>query len=255
MTQDPIEVTFSSDFVTGNVIVPVIDGLNLAPVNYATSHLATITNLAQELANRPEIDTATVGGTGNRSITVTMVEFQQIDLSFNITGGASQPTFNISGGRPPKSFEAVVQGGSDLAVAEKIWETKPAGIATFGNIAQPITDSQGNTQVINFSRATPVYIWVQVNLVLNPQEVFPVNGQQLVSQAILSYGNSLGIGVDVFLQRVLAQVFTVPGIASATVLLARTSTPTDTPSYLASDIIIGETEISTWDLGRIFVSI
>ena len=94
-----------------------------------------------------------------------------------------------------------------------------------------------------------------ITLTLNPQETFPPNGQQLVTNAVLAYGNSLGIGVDVFIQRVLAQVFTVPGIASAVVQLARTLNPNDTPSYGTSDIDIGQTEVSTWDISRIIVSV
>lgn len=255
MTQTPIQFTFSGPFVTGNSIVPTIDGNNLPAVPFTTNHLTTITNLAQELQNQPEIATAVVSGSGNLVLTLTMEEYEDVEVSFLITGGATQPTYTVGGGRPPKSFETVVEGGTDLAVANQIWLTKPAGIETFGNTSVNITDSMGNTQQINFSRATPIYIWVQVNLVLNPQETFPTNGQQLVAAAILAYGNNLGIGVDVFIQRVLAQVFTVPGIASATVQLARTLSPSDTPSYAANDIAISETEISTWDLSRIFVGI
>lgn len=255
MTQTPLQFTFSGPFVTGNTIVPTLDGNNLPAVNFTTNHLTTITNLANELQNQPEIATAVVSGSGNLILTLTMEEYQDVEVSFTITGGASQPTYTIGGGRPPKSFETVVEGGTDLAVANQIWLTKPAGIETFGNTSVNITDSMGNTQVINFSRGTPIYIWVQVTLVLNPQEVFPSNGQQMVADAILAYGDTLGLGVDVFIQRVLAQVFTVPGIASATVQLARTLSTTDTPSYASNDIAIGETEISTWDLSRIFVGI
>lgn len=254
MTQDPFDITFSSDFVSGNNIQVDLDGTNIGNVSYAVSHLATITALANLIASQSEIDSAVVGGTGNRSIQVTMKEGEQVSIVLNVTGGGA-PTYIIAGGRPPKSFEAVVQGGTDAAVALKIWQSKPAGIQTFGNTSVVITDSQGNPQTINFTRAIPVYIWVTVALTLNPQETFPPNGQQLVSNAILAYGNSLGIGVDVFIQRVQAAIFSVPGIASAVVQLARTFNPTDTPSYGTTDIVIGDTEISSWDLGRITVSI
>lgn len=254
MTQDPFDITFSNDFVSGNNIQVTLDSINIGTVSYATSHLATITAVANLIASQEEILSAVVGGTGNRSIEVTMKEGETVSLVLNITG-AGAPTYVLAGGRPPKSFEAVVQGGTDAAVALKIWQSKPAGIQTFGNTSVVITDSQGNPQTINFTRAIPVYIWVTVALTLNPQETFPPNGQQLVSNAILAYGNSLGIGVDVFIQRVQAAIFSVPGIASAVVQLARTFNPTDTPSYGTTDIVIGETEISSWDLGRITVSI
>lgn len=258
ITQDPILVTFSSDFIAGNSVQVNLDGLNIGTVTFITDHLAMITAIANLIAAQPPILSVLVGGTGNRSLGITMNESQEVEIDFAITGSGA-PTYVEAGGRPPKSFEAVVEGGSDQAVALKIWQVKPAGIQTYGNVNDGngivIVDSQGNNQTIFFSRAIPVYIWVTVTLTLNPQETFPTNGQQLVAESILAYGDSLGIGIDVFIQRVQAAVFAVPGIASATVQLARTLNPTDTPTYASIDVLIAETEISTWDLSRIFVSI
>lgn len=259
MTQDPIAVLFSADFVTGNNIQVSVDSLNIGTVPFNTTHLQTMNDIAALIETQVEVLSCTVGGLSNRELTITMEEAQEIEIAFVITGGASQPTYSITGGRPAKSFECVVEGGSDNDVALKIWQLKPAGIQTFGNVnggaGITIIDSFGNPQVIHFSRAVPVYMWVTVALILNPQETFPINGQQLVSEAILGYGDTLGIGLDVIIQRVQAVCFSVPGIASATVQLARTLSTSDTPSYGSTDVDIEETEISTWDLGRITVSI
>lgn len=255
LTQDPISIIFSVDFITGNTAQINFDGSSIGTVTFTTTALQMMNDIAALISAQHEIASVTVGGTGNRQLTITMNDSEEIDLAFVLAGGASQPTYSKSGGRPPKSFEAIVEGGSDAAVALKIWQLKPAGIETFGNTHVVITDSQGNPQGIDFTRATPVYIWAQVTLTLNPQETFPANGQELVSEAILAYGNSLGIGIDVILQRVQAVVFSVPGIATATVLLARTLNISDTPSYVATDITIGQTEVSVWDLSRIDVSI
>jgi uncharacterized phage protein gp47/JayE len=259
ITQDPITVTFSEDFVVGNNIQVTLDGNNIGTVAWAGTQLATITDIATLISSQPQILDAQVFGGLNRDIEIEMNESQQVIISFNVTDGATQSSYILGGGRPPKSFEAVVEGGSDQDVALKIWRTKPAGIQTFGNVNNGngivIVDSQGQNQTIHFSRATPIYLWATIALTLNPQETFPSNGQQLVSESILAFGNSLGIGVDVFIQRVLAQVFTIPGISGAVVQLAKTLNPTDTPTYVSTDIDIGQTEISVWDLGRIFVSI
>lgn len=254
MTQDPITLSVSADFVAGNTVQVQFEGSNIGSVSYTTTHLQMMTDIAALIASQSEVETAIVTGVSNRSILVTMNSGEVVEVEFNITG-AGAPTYSQGGGRPPKSFETVVQGGSDQAVALKIWQVKPAGIETFGNTHVIIVDSQGNNQPINFSRALPVYIWANVVLTLNPQETFPANGQELVANAILAYGNSLGIGVDVFIQRVQAAIFSVPGIASATVQLSRTSNINDIPIYSTSDIDIAETEISVWDISRIFVSI
>lgn len=255
LTQSPIEVTFSQPFVSGNNIQVLIDGNLIGTVPYTTSQLVTMNAIATLIQNQPEVKTATVQGAGNDELLIEVQDAEVINISFNITGGASVPNYVVAGGRPPKSFEAVVEGGADQSVALKIWQLKPAGIQSFGNTTVPIIDSQGNTQNISFTRATPVYIWANIALVLNPQETFPANGQELVSQAVLAYGQSLGIGVDVFIQRVQAAVFTVPGIAGVTVQLAATLNPNDTPIYGTTDIDIGQTQVSVWDLSRIIVSV
>lgn len=254
LTQSPIEVSFSSAFDPSNSIQVFVDGISQGIVAYQGSQIATMNEIATLLQANVQIKSVTVQGVSNLQLLIEFEDTFEVEVDFSISGSAV-PTFVISGGRPPKSFETVVQGGSDNAVALKIWQLKPAGIQTFGNTNVIIIDSQGNNQPINFSRATPIYISVTAALTLNPQETFPANGQELVSEAILAYGNSLGIGVDVFIQRVQAAIFSVPGIASATVQLARTLNPNDIPVYGSADIDIGQTEVSSWDLSRINVSI
>jgi len=90
-------------------------------------------------------------------------------------------------GRPPHSFETVVQGGDDQEVADKIWETQPSGIQSFGNTTEIVTDSQGNPQTIKFSRPESVYIHVQVSRDLYDEESYPTNGDQLIKEAIVNW--------------------------------------------------------------------
>lgn len=258
LTQEPILIVLNQDLVSGNTIVVVLNGTTLPTVTFAVSHLATMNVIAALIQNQPEVVTATVGGTANRTITMNMasaIEVIMIPNDFTVSGGASQATAVIKGGRFPKSFEAVVQGGTDADVANKIWTTKPAGIQTFGNTAFTITDSQGEFQVINFSRPTPIYIWVTVALALYAEEVFPPNGQDLVVAAINTYGSNLGIGVDVLLQRVLAQIFNVSGIASGVMQIASTNLPGDSPLFGTADISIAENEVAIFDLTRITVTV
>ncbi len=257
MTQEPIDIVLNQDLVTGNVITIVFNTIQTLPVvTFATSHLDTMTAIAIVLANQPQIASAVVGGTANRTITMSMIEAVEVTITtFSVSGGSSQAQAVFKGGRLAKSFEAVVEGGSDADVANKIWLAKPAGIQTFGNTSFTITDSQGEQQVINFSRPTPIYIWVTVALTLYPEETFPPNGQDLVASAINTYGNDLGIGIDVLLQRVLAQIFTVPGIASGAMQIAATNGPGDSPLYGTSDIPIQENEIAVFDLSRITVTV
>ena len=255
LTQSPIEIAFSIDFVALNNIEIFIDAISIGSVVFNTDQLTTMNLIKTLLETQSEINNVVVGGIGNRNLTITMNEIESIVLTFTITLGTTQPTYTLSRGLPPKSFECIVVGGTDQEVALKIWQTKPAGIETYGNTSIVIVDSQGNNQLIKFSRATIVYLFSQMIITLNPQETFPTNGFQLISDAILSYGNSLGIGLDVILQRLEAQAFLVSGVATATAQIAKTYSLSDTPVYVTTDIDILSTEISTWDLSRIEVTV
>lgn len=252
MLEVDVTVVFDIDFVTLNEIVFTINGVNTTSVTFNTNQLTTMQLLEVELQTVQGIDNVTVGGTGNRQLTIEMTQgFDVYFESIQIINGATQPSYVIQGGRVPKSFEAVVQGGTDENIAEKIWETKPAGINTFGNTDFTITDSQGDPQVISFSRPTSIYIWVNVDLTLNPEDTFPSNGTELVEQAIVDYGETLNIGEDVLWQKVLCQIFDVSGIASGDLTMMSTLNENDTPlPFVQADIAIGESQLAIFAINR-----
>ncbi len=256
--ETPIIIVFPLAFTSGDSITVTYDTLFNFNVPFNTNQVGTMTDIVNAFLALPAVASASYGGTGNQTVTVNMNVFTVLEVNSAVVTGVAQEAA-IKGGRPPKSFEAVVEGGSDLDVAEEIWLSKPAGIETFGNVNSgagvPIVDSQGETQVIFFSRPTPIYISVQVALTLYSEETFPVNGIQLVAANINTYGNSLGVGIDVLFQRVLAQIFLVPGIASGNMTIAATLNPGDSPVFGTSDITIEENEISVFDITRIDVTV
>lgn len=252
--QEDILIVFPLVFTLGDSITITANSVALTAIPWNTNQTLTMDDIVTALEGLPQVASASHGGTGDQTVTIEMNLFQELTINSAVVTGTAQ-TASIKGGRPPKSFEAVVEGGTDQAVAEKIWETKPAGIETFGNTSFPVVDSQGDTQIIFFSRPTPIYIWVQVALTLYTEETFPTDGVELVATDINAYGNSLGVGIDVLFQRVLAQIFNVSGIASGSMTLAATNLPTDSPSFGTADIIIQENEISIFDLERINVTV
>jgi uncharacterized phage protein gp47/JayE len=259
LTETNIVATFPQPFTSGDVITNTVEGISPFAVNFTTDQATTMGLLVTAYEALEQVSSASYGGSGNQTLTIVFKSNQEFYLN-SITTNVSAQSATINGGRPPKSFEAVVEGGTDEAVANQIWQTKPAGIQTFGNVNSgngiTITDSQGNTQIIYFSRPSPIYIWIQVALTLDTQETFPANGTQLVQQAIFNYGESLGVGINVLLQRVQAQIFQVPGVASGVMTMAFTLSPTTSPaSYSTSDITIADNQISLWDLSRITVTV
>lgn len=153
-------------------------------------------------------------------------------------------------GRPPHSFEAVVFGGTDAEVAQIIFENKPAGIQTFGDLAQVVVDSQGVNRTINFSRPTPIDIYIDVTVVTDPS-TFPADGADQVAQAIVDFGDALQIGDDVIARRISCAPFDVTGVTDVTVFELDT---TPSPTNIAN-IPITDTEIAVFDTSRITVTV
>lgn len=159
-------------------------------------------------------------------------------------------------GRPPKSVEAVVQGGDDTEIAQAIFDSKSAGIETFGSESEIITDNQGLDHTINFNRPTDKRVYVIVNITPNtdPNEgvLYPVDGDDQIKDAIVAWGLKFLIGQDVLrdgAKGIINPINEVVGIRVVEALFALTPTPTtDTP------IAIGKNELASFAIGDIIVN-
>lgn len=163
--------------------------------------------------------------------------------------GFENNTFIELAGRPPKSFEIVIDGSDPETIAPLIWANKPAGILPFGEITQGIIDSQGFAQNVQFSRPTDLDIFVEIDLTVNSS--FPANGATVAEQAILDFGNALGIGTDVIVYpQLICALNDIPGITDIAVRIGTGAGPT-----LDDNIIVAANEVSRWDSGRTTVTI
>ncbi len=90
-------IVFDADIITGNTVMIDVDGVTLTQA-FDTNHLTSITALADQIAAEPGVSTATVGGSGNRTITVTAaVRGTDVVLeNEEVTGGVSQATITIT---------------------------------------------------------------------------------------------------------------------------------------------------------------
>ena len=95
-------------------------------------------------------------------------------------------------GRPPHSFECVVQGGTAIAVATAIWSSKAAGVNTFGGSTQNVTDpATGTIYPINFTVPTFLAIYVAVTVKKGSTYIAGGTGSALVQAAIVAESNGL----------------------------------------------------------------
>lgn len=92
-------IAFSTDLVASNKINLKIDIKAMTEITFATDHATTMAAIAaQILANFPQIATCTLGGTNNRTLTLTHVNHGVEFLISNVvvTAGASQATATIT---------------------------------------------------------------------------------------------------------------------------------------------------------------
>lgn len=159
-------------------------------------------------------------------------------------------------GVPPKAFSALVYGGSDASVANAIYQVKPAGIRSYGTTEVTVTDSVGGAQVIGFERAEVVPIFVNISLETN--EFFPVDGLERVRTNIIKYVggidedetvySGLGLGDDVIFTRIISAAHAVQGIDDVTVQLGTQEDPIGT-----SNIAITNRQVALTDSDKVVV--
>ena len=245
--------------VTGAIIVPIgalneivskVNGLESA-VNYASGitgrAVESDTELRMNLGTRQRQATSNEIAIQNEILKVPGVDFARVYSNRS----------NIeSQGRPPKSFEAVVVGGDEQAIAETIFEKGPAGIEAFGQIVKQVNDAEGFPWDIGFSRPTNKYIWVLIKFQKNPEEELPQDVASTIQKNIIAWGaTALNVGTDLIFQRIFRSVFDVHGIGYAVISVAATEdlTPPEPDAYLSQNITIGETEMAILDSSRITV--
>lgn len=150
-----------------------------------------------------------------------------------------------SNGVLPHSFLPVILGGSSQIIADTIWQNKPMGIASQGNTVVPITDSQGFLHNIGFERPTPVTIYIDMVLSLNPEAPvqFPSDGADQIRAAIQTYASeNFGVGKDVIFSRLFTPINTIPGHQIDSLFIGTTPSPVGT-----SNITIGFADISSFE--------
>lgn len=175
-------------------------------------------------------------------------------------------------GRPPHSFQVIVEGGSTLDIATEILRVGGAGINTFGAISQSVNDSQGNAHVINFDRPMQLYVWLKATVTpfTDGDEIYPANGPTVIQSTLVNTGNSLGIGGDVISKRLTAPMFgqpangvnpavvpVVPGVQDIALLMFSTTDPAYTPvpgDYSAVNIPVLSTTRAKFSIARTTVS-
>lgn len=146
-TAQVVTVVFDADIVTGNTITIEVDGEEITQA-FSTDHVTTMGALATQIAAIANIDTATVGGSGSRTITIT----------------ADEPGVPITVGT------AVVTGGASQAEAVTTTTTENVGVPEF---MVNISDSFDNYYGVLWGERNPLLVKEMVKYIeTQPRQFF-----------------------------------------------------------------------------------
>lgn len=163
-------------------------------------------------------------------------------------------TLDTVDGIPGKAYETFISGGDESEIADVIFETKPAGIATHGDITRIVIDENGDAQSVKFSRLTDVFAWQRVTYSINNEEMFPADGEQGMREAVVAFGNNLAAGEDYETTKFFAPLYTVPGTFIVLIEIATTPTAIGPPVYQTARIPIEKTENLIFDDSRVVIT-
>lgn len=171
----------------------------------------------------------------------------------NITGVTAtsiieNATNAIFGSIPPHSFETLVLGGADQDIANTIWQVKPAGIGTFGNVSLPVLDSAGKAHIVSFSRPVKLYIYATVTLTKNA--LYPLDGDLVIKNGIVKQIMGLEVGEDVIYQSLYQSIYDVPGIISAVIQIGGSLVEIP-PVQTSSNVSVDVAQIAVSDITKI----
>lgn len=237
--------------------IPMTGAFTITIGNQTTASLAY-----NALASVVQTAVQALTGFGNALVTGTSQYGYVIDFNGSnggqaivlgtITNNTTGQTATMAFGRSPKAYEIVVQGGSDVDIANAILNSGPAGILTYGNTTVQVFDTFNNPRNISFSRPNQITFYVSIALVtdifnipgnsgsgLNPNSKFQPGSIATIQSDIILIGNSVNIGGTVIgfgTNGLIGAFNAIPGIVSYTLNFGTSPNPgTNTNVSLQSE--------------------
>ena len=122
---------------------------------------------------------------------------------------------------PPHRFEFLFNNGvgDNDALAQAIWNCKPAGIKPYGINSGECTDAAGMKHTMYFSRPVSVKLWLKVTITEYIEETLPDNYADAIRTAVAEFAASeFSPGKDVIPKRFYGPIYkAVPGILDVVV--------------------------------------
>lgn len=251
-------------------IVNSLTGLT-APVTTGDT-TNTSTAIANLLSGTGIFVGATISGTGipaNTTVVSLTINSMGVVTGLIMSNAATATntgttlTFGVSSlifGRPGISFEIVVNDNNgeaqNPAIAQAIYDSKPAGIQSYGTVTTQIEDDFGNPFLVRFSRPTQVPIFVsivlQTDLSVAQVPQFSVSSILTIQEDIVTIGNETPIGgliVGFGTNGLIGAFNAVPGILSYTLFFGTSPNPTQN-----TNIQLSAEQVAQFETAQVIVS-
>lgn len=132
-------------------------------------------------------------------------------------------TMDLKNNMLPKSIKVIALGGTDEEIANAIFDSKSAGIATNGNVIVSVKDNMGVMHEIRFSRASEINIFVNI---------IPTYASDIVDKSIVisnikdrtkKYIKSVDMGGSVILSQLISTVLEDSAINDVSIKIGKSS--------------------------------
>ncbi len=112
----------------------------------------------------------------------------------------------VKDGLPPHSFKCYVLGATanDDEVAKAIFDKKPIGIHTCGDITTIIADDYGNEHEVSFSHTSQKNVYIAIELETN--NFLEDSAEATIKANLISYINSLSAGESLYLSKLYSLI-------------------------------------------------
>lgn len=152
---------------------------------------------------------------------------------------------------PAHSIACVVSGGDGDTIAETILLKKSSGCSTYGTTTANVTDSQGFTKAINYSRPSTASTLVYVNINYTYLGDEPTDFETQIKTALVDYfsvneSTRLYIGDDVIYSELYVPLNALGNVSITSLTLGFSATPTGT-----SSLTVAWNQLAVFDAARI----
>lgn len=150
---------------------------------------------------------------------------------------------------PPHRFEFVFNNGvgDNDALAQAIWNCKPAGIKPYGINSGECTDVAGMKHTMYFSRPVVAKLWLTVEFTEDDEESLPDNYEDAIRKAVADFAaREYAPGKDVKPKKIGGAIYdAVPGILDIDVYACVSATEPSASEYTDSPIEIYPKYVAT----------